>query len=352
MVDSVFFNQKQLSDLSFSFIFRARDKGITRERPRSWHVSKSLDIEPSYSRAEIMRSPESGYAGNYASRSHHEAMQPSVRRSRGWHESGDLKSVYKPEVTEPKESIYSGSSQRSHRDARLSVSSSKSSGTMSSSRGSMENLVEGGCPQKNDVQSYPQIILSSSTKYKQNSPSQPHAGIVSQQRNMFERLCQDSASGNVSKSDEVARFGKTRRISSDSSDKKDYPNHPREKSWSPMQSDNHSSVSPSSLKKENIFRKRSYDKTGEENGAKTQSSHKNSSSFTKDTTCATSDVLKHVNAKPFKQEQSSYSFVPPPPTRDESSAKAVKNHHRHSQSYSALSSAPIQVCLKHDVIVL
>uniref|UniRef100_H2ZIS8 PDZ domain-containing protein n=1 Tax=Ciona savignyi TaxID=51511 RepID=H2ZIS8_CIOSA len=115
---------------------KARSGAI--ERPRSWHASKHPDESGVHEDRMNMRSPGGGYLGSPASQRSYIAQ--SRRSAKGWHDSGDLKSAFRSDVNGSKDSLISGDSQHSYRSSRLSVSSSRSSGTMSSSRGSLDNL--------------------------------------------------------------------------------------------------------------------------------------------------------------------------------------------------------------------
>ena len=293
-----------------------------------------------------MRSPESGYP--YNSQPHHRLGKPKNRRSQGWHESGDLKSVYKPEIADSKDSLFSGGSQRSFKSARLSVSSSRSSGTISSSRGSVENLVEEGRPPQTDHQSYSQIVLSSGSKqFKHNSPSQPATGIVSQQRNIFERLSQKSASPGPEP--KTFDFSNARRISSDSSDKKyRYSSvHVQEKSRSSSQSSGGSSrtssvISPtaSTAPAEKEKRKRTYEKTTVSPVAAKQDIHSRSLPRQKSSTIDLTRKGVEVHALPQDQ---CLTHPDVPQKENYGASKPFRNHHFHSKSYSALATLAYQV---------
>nr|XP_018671492.1 protein Shroom3 isoform X2 [Ciona intestinalis] len=156
---------------------KARDRGVPTERPRSWHASKHPD-DTTYMHDDRknMRSP--GYPGSPASQPRFHLLSQPQRRSKGWYESGDLKSAIRGDVNGSKDSLISEHSQHSYRSGRLSVSSSRSSGTMSSSRGSLDNLDK---PHRAD-------IGSNRATSKRKSPSKPVAGIVTQQKNVFEKL--------------------------------------------------------------------------------------------------------------------------------------------------------------------
>ncbi|XP_078494982.1 uncharacterized protein LOC100184762 [Ciona intestinalis] len=156
---------------------KARDRGVPTERPRSWHASKHPD-DTTYIHDDRknMRSP--GYPGSPASQPRYHLLSQPQRRSKGWYESGDLKSAIRGDVNGSKDSLISEHSQHSYRSGRLSVSSSRSSGTMSSSRGSLDNL---------DKPHRPEIGSNRATS-KRKSPSKPVAGLVTQQKNVFEKL--------------------------------------------------------------------------------------------------------------------------------------------------------------------
>ena len=292
-----------------------------------------------------MRSPESGYA--YNPHSCHRLAQPKNRQSKGWNESGDLKSVYKPELTDSKESLSSGP-QRSSKSARLSVSSSRSSGTISSSKGSMENLLKEAGSQQRDLESNPRIIFScGSSQFKSDSPSLPITGIVSQQRSIFERLSQNATSpGPEPKMNDFS----SRRISSESSDKKCWyhSSHNRENSRSPSQSSGGSSrlssvTSPPVFlipEKETRHRKRSYEKAADMPVVPKHDSYR--ASFPKKNTSPTVSS-EGKQAEMQSQQQYRTSTLSPSFRRDDCSFKTVGNHHKHSKSYSALSALAYQV---------
>jgi len=312
--------------------FRARDRGVAVERPRSWHSSKSANFDNTH-QEDTMRSPESGYT--YNTKAHHRLSQPKDRSSKGW--------VYNPRTADTKNSLFSGGSRRSSKSARLSVSSSRSSGTISSSRGSLENLVDGCEPLQTAPEIYPQIILSSGNRqFKHNSPSQPVTGIVSQQRNIFERLCQQSASpGSETKTFD---FSNSRRISSDSSDAKyRYSSiRLREKNQTSSQSSAGCSrpmsvtVSTSMAPAEKEKRKRSYATTVV---SPVSADQENPRSLPRQKNSTVDLTRKTIEKEAQPQDRHSSQQ----PQKVDLSSRAVKNLHYHSKSYSALSTLAHQV---------
>jgi len=197
-----------------------------------------------------MRSPGSGYLAGPAQAPRYHNQQPHAaprRRSKGWFESGDLKSTIRPDVNGSRDSIISGDSHRSYRSGRLSVSSSRSSGTMSSSRGSLDNLLDnGGSGPRPNLESHPQpiVLSSSSSKYKQ-SPSHPQSGIVSQKMNLFERLSHDPSNldSNRGSREDLDRIQRLRQNAAEIAENE---RRHRENTRSPLQQ-SHFSFSPPSV---------------------------------------------------------------------------------------------------------
>ena len=293
-----------------------------------------------------MRSPESNYAGDHGSQvryRHPPVSQPVRRRSKGWNESGELKSVYKQDLGESKESLYSGSSHRSHKSARLSVSSSKSSNTMSSSRASLDYLTDDS-PMHCEInaQKHPQILLTSgASKYKHFSSSQPQTGIVSQQRNIFEKLSQESTlpgSNPAGSRENLSRIGKNQRIPSDASDRK-FRSSPLSSTGSGGQPSVSSPPSSFVAEKENFpHRKRSYDHSDHGYGAKQRETHEATSRKIDDArSIASLDRRLHTAEKLSKADILTATSPPSPPRRDESSISAVRSYHSQTQLASLVS---------------
>ena len=276
-----------------------------------------------------MRSPGSGYFAGHSTtnRIYQQSVVAPRRRSKGWIESGDLKSTYKPEVNGSRDSLISADSHRSYRSGRLSVSSSKSSGTMSSSRGSLENLLDtNNSSRYGGLESNPQPVLTS--KYKHNAPHHPQAGIVSQQKNIFERLSHESSAdvGHLNRSrDDLDRVGWVRQQSSAASDLEKLV---RENDKIPPPS---SLLSPSaSQPSEKLIARRNDNLQHEQ---ETSEGHCNKLKVELSPTV--SSALKYSDAKIVKTtfdhyRKSPHSNVPEPPQRDRSSAMAVN---RYSKSF-------------------
>lgn len=274
-----------------------------------------------------MRSPGSGYLtgnSNNSTRFYQQPVAAPRRRSKGWTESGELKSVYKPEVNGSRDSLISADSHRSYRSGRLSVSSSKSSGTMSSSRGSLENLLDGSVASRyGGLESHPQPMLTN--KYK--TSSHPQAGIVSQQKNMFERLSHESSAdvGHLNRSrDDMDRVGWTRHQSSSSAVEKRH----RESEKAPHSND-HFSPAASRANDKSVARSSDgwqYDEEQESPNNRLKA----------ELSPTLSSGVKYSDAKIVKASfdsyrKSSHQNIPEPPQRDRSSAIAVKN--RYSKSF-------------------
>lgn len=129
----------------------------------------------------------------------HQPTYQHRRKSKGWNESEDLKSTLKGEYNGSKDSIISSYSYGSN---RLSVSSSKSSGNISSSRGSLDNLdshyslgsreylYEAGS------RNSPANGLTGNFLRKNSSPTQAHVGNVGSKKDLFEKLSAQET-GNV-----------------------------------------------------------------------------------------------------------------------------------------------------------
>ncbi|XP_076799365.1 uncharacterized protein LOC143473207 isoform X4 [Clavelina lepadiformis] len=332
---------------------KARDRGHPVERPRSWHASKHPDFDTSLQERN-MRSPVTAYPGSPAS--HHRLFQPPLnqnrRRSKGWQESGDLKSTFKGDINGSKDSLISGGSQQSYRSGRLSVSSSRSSGTMSSSRGSLDNLVDNNYRYSGDMSSYPQI--TSSSKQKLSSPYKPQPGIVSQQKNIFEKLSQTSSASGESHQysrgsrEDLDRLSRVRRIPSDDSDREkpcqQLP-YGRDSSKSPYHStanSRRSSFSPPLVSVH--LRNRSRDSDSDQSIFNKRESQQDNRTY-EERIPSPSDVppkrtsgtnLRFRDAKIIKTNLDTSrgrlpsSEVPEPPARDSSSAQAVRNYHIHS----------------------
>lgn len=313
--------------------FRARDSGFAVERPRSWHA-KSLNIKDSECmyQEDNMRSPESGYTQQAQYR---RVAPPTNCHTKEWGESGDLKSVYRPEVSGSKDSLLSSSSQTSSKGAQLSLSSSRSWGTMSSSRGSLDNIDEPASMEgSNDGERYP-YTLTISSKQQYPSPSQPQAGIVSQQRNMFERLCQKSSSTNQCPVSKMSRDSTTRttRIKSNDSDTgftSTSNNRPSNSSLSPPNFSGNtkrptsatSYRSASHSEKENFpFRKRSGEYIDE---ASYQSEENKKKNFK---LSSSNNPNPPAASKNKRVVDFTASSIPQPPLRDESSKKAMKTYY-------------------------
>ena len=272
-----------------------------------------------------MRSPGSGcLAGpTPAPRYYQQHHVPPQRRSKGWCESGDLKSTYRPEVNGSRDSVISADSHRSsYRSGRLSVSSSRSSGTMSSSRGSLDNLLDNPATRPN-LENYPQPVVLSS-KHKQSAPSHhPQSGIVSQKMNIFERLSHDSALNIDSKGsrEDLDRVHRFRQTPDDVEKEKRYRENPKSP---PQQS--HFSFSPPTVSK---FSEKPlmHKKSREELVTKPETNQKARVSPTVGSGITYSDA-KIVKTTSFDPYRNSPQAVPEPPQRDKSSAMAVKSHIR------------------------
>ena len=269
-----------------------------------------------------MRSPGSGYLASHspAPRYHQQPLAAPRRRSKGWFESGDLKSTYRPEVNGSRDSVISGDSHRSYRSGRLSVSSSRSSGTISSSRGSLDNLLDGGLAPRGNLESHPQQIVL--TKHKQNTSAQPQSGIVSQQKNMFERLSHESVlDSNKGSREDLDRIGRICHTPLDEVEKD-------KRSRDGQRSTTQFSFSPPTLSKfstKQPARKKSRDL--ENRHLDSQENNKSRISPT------ASSSVKYSDAKIVKPTMlDPHRNVPEPPQRDASSAMAVKNHHIRSSS--------------------
>ena len=307
--------------------FRARDRGFPTERPRSWHASKHTD--PGYLGEETtMRSPGSGYlaAPTQAPRYHSQHPHPAPRRrSKGWCESGDLKSTIRPEVNGSRDSVISADSHRSYRSGRLSVSSSRSSGTMSSSRGSLDNLLDNNSPAlRPNLESHPQpVVLSSKPKH----PPSPHpqSGIVSQKMNLFERLSQDTSSNVDSSRGSREDLDRIHRLRQNTAEIAESDKRHRENTGSPPQQ-SHYCLSPPPASRSSG--KQSSRKMSLEEHVTKQDNNQTmrvSPPVTSGVTFSDAKIVKTTSFDPYRNPQQN---VPAPPQRDESSAMAVKSHIR------------------------
>ena len=183
-----------------STTYRAREKGVATytERPRSWHASKHSSIDNELSTTSS--SSSSSANTNKLQQHHHRAMRsPSGyppllmqqhqnnskqqrRTSKGWVESGDLKSVY---TVGSRDSLLSTGSNNSMNASRLSLASSGlSSERMSTSRNSLDNLCDVQHHQqgKHRNVTHPSLMKVSS------------GGIVTKNKSMFEQLSQKQTS--------------------------------------------------------------------------------------------------------------------------------------------------------------
>ena len=296
-----------------------------------------------------MRSPESGYAGSYGSQARFRPKpicRPVNRHTKEWSESDNLKSIFEPNLSDSKDLVLLGASQRSHKSATLCVSNnSKSSGALSSSSGSLDNMPDAASQRTiNEDQTQPFTLLSSD-EHKESSLCQPQVGLVSLQRNVFERLCQKSAvkqesNSKMSRDQDI----KTKRI--DSSDSKNCrssaSSRPSSSTLSPGVYSTNSKRPTSALslplpsynEKENFsLRKRSGDHIDEAD----QLSNRSETNFLS-AIHYFDNKIKNNEMNSLKSERVvnfSTLSAPQPPLRNESSVKAVKNYH--SLSYSQLS---------------
>jgi len=270
-----------------------------------------------------MRSPGGLYPGSPASQAryhhHQQLLQGKQRRSKGWTDSGDLKSAYHGDVNGSKDSLISGGSQHSYRSNRLSVSSSRSSGTMSSSRGSLDNLADSSTPYRTGPDGYSQIYMSNSNKQKLASPSKPFAGIVNQNKHIFERLSHEPGSGATGDNhrqytrgsrEDLEKISRVRRTPSDDADRPPGRENSRSPPYQIVPNSDRSSLSPP------LAKPGSSNRTQEGNGG--DSHHYKLSS---------ANIVKS-NLEGRRHDPR----VPDPPLRDSSSVQAVKNYHTRSSS--------------------
>ena len=252
-----------------------------------------------------MRSRDSGYLADPsdASRFYAQPLASGQRSSKGWFESGELKSVYKPEVTASRDSIISGDSHRSYRSGR---SSSRSSGTMSSSRDSLENLLEGGG--QRSLECHPQPMLRSKYRSAQQ-------GIVSQQKHMFERLSHDASPNGAHNKSIEDSSNRSRHLAADEAEKRH-----RESRKSPSHTaSGQLELTPS---RKNSNRERAPVK---------DAARQDSLNMRNESIHAPPTSIKYSDAKIVKttafdlHKNASSRGVPEPPQRDRSSAIAVKN---------------------------
>lgn len=270
-----------------------------------------------------MRTPTKAYHDSPATHRRYQPqpLQQVRRRSKGWCESGDLKSVYRGDVNGSKDSLISGGS---HRSTRLSVSSSRSSGTLSSSRGSLENLV--------DNASYPQIILNNNrTKH---SPSKPHPGIVNQAKSIFEKLSHEPNAMSPSPDahhqysrgsrEDLEKMSRVRRTPSDDADRYSARDTSRSPFYQSGSNSRRSSFSPPPMDKNanvpSSWRTGAYGGGAEENNNNRDAKYKFSDA----------KIVK-TNLDVRRQEPK----VSDPPLRDSSSVQAVKNYQTRPHSASS-----------------
>lgn len=202
------FCQVQGSRKIYNFInsvFRSRDKNYTKERPRSWHASKYIEIDHRSANsstssvasgyrenAHDMRSPSSDH--NSQNRQYKNSYDniKARRRSKGWQETEDLKSTVKGRFNDSKDSLISGG--ESCHVSRHSVSSSRSSGTMSSSRGSLDNLLSNNHSRKNSDN----LVNDNRSYINKKSPdhnivkADPYHSNVGSKKHLFEQLSTSS----------------------------------------------------------------------------------------------------------------------------------------------------------------